>query len=348
LTGGRRGAPTWRAGPPIAGLAAGGGLCLDRRANARCGQTWAGIDIFAYRDEFPAALARLNIHQHRKGSAMPAFKIYSDIAKFDPNTTKYNANNALVLADAARLAYLDEAEARSVAADQWKLANFAFVSSAKTNTQAIVMGDGEFIIVAFRGTQPKVLKDWVSDAKFLFRRQGPVGEVHRGFWDAFDSVRTEVQQQIDRFQDKGQSLWFTGHSLGAALAVLAVAQLRLRHDRPVNGLYTFGQPRVGDADFAAAFNADFGARTFRFVNNNDIVTRVPPRVNGYRDVGRVLYFDSQGNLQDDISWWNRFLDRVKGLEADFGKVGPDNIKDHFGDGYADLLSRNMTVQPDWA
>jgi triacylglycerol lipase len=278
---------------------------------------------------------------------MPAFKLYSAIAKFDPNTTKYDADNALVLADAARIAYLDEAEARAVVTGQWKLPNFAYVDNRKTATQAIVMGNRDFVIVAFRGTQPKALKDWITDAKFAFQRKGPVGEVHRGFWDAFDSVRDEVQGHIDRFRDNAQSLWFTGHSLGAALAVLAVAQLRLRHDRPVNGLYTFGQPRVGDADFCAAFNNDFGTRTFRFVNNNDIVTRVPPRTKFYRDVGRVLYFDASGNLRDDISWWNKFLETVKGLEADFGKFGPDNIKDHSSDGYAELLSRNMTVQPNW-
>ena len=84
------------------------------------------------------------------------------------------------------------------------------------------------------------------------------------------------------------------------------------------------------------------------MNNNDIVTRVPPRASGYSHIGRFLYFDVDGNLRDDISWWNRFLDRVKGLEKDFGKLGPDDVKDHAMDGYAELLSRNMTVQPVWS
>ena len=66
-------------------------------------------------------------------------------------------------------------------------------------------------------------------------------------------------------QRKGRALWITVHSLGAALATLAVAKLRLEKDEPVNGLYTFGQPRTGDRDFAKNFNADFGNQTFRYV-----------------------------------------------------------------------------------
>ena len=35
---------------------------------------------------------------------------------------------------------------------------------------------------------------------------------------------------------------------------------------PVQGVYTFGQPRVGNNDFAAAVNAKLGSGIFRFVN----------------------------------------------------------------------------------
>lgn len=87
--------------------------------------------------------------------------------------------------------------------------------------------------------------------------------------------------------------------MGAALATLAAAYLRDagRHpddpkDKPVNGLYTFGCPRAGNRDFERAFNQDSGARAFRFVNNNDIVTRVPPRELDYSHVGKFLYFSA--------------------------------------------------------
>ena len=52
---------------------------------------------------------------------MTKFKSFSDISKFNPDTTRYSAANALVLADAARLAYEGKAMAESVAKNDWKL-----------------------------------------------------------------------------------------------------------------------------------------------------------------------------------------------------------------------------------
>ena len=67
---------------------------------------------------------------------------------------------------------------------------------------------------------------------------------------------------------------------------------------PFNGLYTYGQPRVGDPDFCGNCDTHFGDQYFRFVNNLDIVTRVPladlpalPWPETYAHAGRLLYFD---------------------------------------------------------
>jgi hypothetical protein len=284
----------------------------------------------------------VELHQTSEATVMTKFKIRSDIAKFDPHTTKYTAANALVLADAALLAYEDEAVAESVAKNDWKLTNFAFFGERGRSTQAIVMGNHEFIITAFRGTEINKLQDFIADMKIAHKSKGPAGKVHRGFLAALQEVWPDIKQTINTFQDNGQSLWFTGHSLGAALAALAVADLRLVDHRPVNGLYTFGQPRTGDSEFASAFDADFKSQTFRFMNNNDIVTRL--LIVSYRHIGRLLYFDATGALRDDIGTLDRILDWGKGLAGDFGKPGLDDIKDHGMDGYAELLSRNMTVR----
>ena len=90
-------------------------------------------------------------------------------------------------------------------------------------------------------------------------------------------------------------------------------------DKPVHGLYTFGQPRTGDRNFERTINADFKPRCFRFVNNNDVVTRVPLRAMNYSQVGTFLYFDAEENLTDDLHWWYQFSDRVEGRIDDLGK-----------------------------
>lgn len=253
---------------------------------------------------------------------------------FDPRTTSYRPDNALLLAKASFLAYHSPEKIQPEVA-KWGLSQFAFFD--RKHTQVFLAGNQDMIVVAFRGTEPHMLQDWMTDIR-LRKKRGPYGKVHRGFLGAFRAVWPEVSHTLRKWQTQAQSLWFTGHSLGAALATLGVATLG-EEAKPVHGLYTFGQPRVGGKTFARNFNLDFQSRTFRFVNNNDVVTRVPTRRMGYRHIGQVLVFDSRGNLQSDLHFWNLFLNRVAGRIQDLGKPGTDGIKDHSMGEYVRLLKR---------
>lgn len=255
--------------------------------------------------------------------------------QFSHASTSFSSHNAVMLGHAALLAYEDE-PAISAQVNLWNMNNFCFMSQSET--QCFVAGDDTKIIVSFRGTEPGKLKDWATDAQ-LFLGPGPFGIVHQGFLGALTAVWPAVQDALRNFQDKAQSLWFTGHSLGAALATLAVAQLR-KEAKPVYGLYTFGQPRVGNSEFEQRFNMDFKSMCFRYANNNDVVTRIPLRTMGYRHVGNCLYFDHNGILQTDVSYWWKFLDSVEGRIDDLGKLGPDAIKDHSMKTYLKLLRKN--------
>ena len=82
-----------------------------------------------------------------------------------------------------------------------------------------------------------------------------------------------------------------------------------------------------------------GFKVLCLVNNNDLVTRVPPRSFGYSHVGTFRYFDAKGAYHEDISWWRRFVDRVEGSIDDFLKLGPDAIRDHFMKGYLSNVAR---------
>jgi len=261
-------------------------------------------------------------------------------AQFNSHTTKFDGHNAFLLAKASFAAYHYKEDIKQEVSG-WGLSKFEFFNADET--QAFMAGDEDTIILAFRGTEPTKLQDLMTDAKMEFTN-GPGGRVHSGFLGGLEAVWSDIRNTLTEFQDNGQSLWVTGHSLGAALAVLAVANLG-EEDKPIHGLYTFGQPRVGDKTFARNFNLDFQPITFRFVNNNDIVTRVPLRAQGFRHVGRILYIDVAGQVQDDINWWNRFLDRVKGRIEDLGKLGPDGIKDHSMEkGYVPNLARESNLK----
>jgi hypothetical protein len=85
----------------------------------------------------------------------------------------------------------------------------------------------------------------------------------------------------------GGRILYTGHSLGAALATLAAALHRPAY------LYTFGSPRVGDAEFAASM---YGIDHARYVDCCDLVAKVPPETVGYLHVGTLRYIDRHGTI----------------------------------------------------
>jgi len=245
---------------------------------------------------------------------------------FDARTRDYSRANAYWLGRAAQIAYGSFDAARQET-EKWGFTELQSFESMDTGTQAFAAGNGAMLLLSFRGTE-KDPKDWLTDFDAAFVN-GPRGMVHEGFMIALNSIWRDIWQYLAT-QRRGRALWVTGHSLGAALATLAVAKLRFERDEPVNGLYTFGQPRTGNRDFASDFDADFGGQTFRYVNNNDIVARVPPRSSGYSHVGSFRYFDKNGNQDDQMDWWDKVVDRMKGNIKEIlnSKPGLDGIKDH--------------------
>jgi triacylglycerol lipase len=260
---------------------------------------------------------------------------------FNPVATKYDPHNALWIGKAAALAYQD------AAAVQAGLPGLKVqcVSNPATDTEGFVAGSDAFILVAFRGTQAEELEDWLTDLDAV-PVDGPVGEVHKGFYDALSSVWNDLVAALQGMRQDGQPLWITGHSLGAALATLAAARLLKENVvGSISGLYTFGQPRTGDPAFAAWFDGLMRARMFRFVNNNDIVPHVPlPPL--YKHVGTFLYFDSDGKIQADEGFWGELKEGLEGEAKSLleGKFKPDLIEDHFMKNYLARLEENVGVE----
>lgn len=270
-------------------------------------------------------------------------------------TAKYQPENALTLANLARLTYQTEAEI-SQQVTSWGFSQFAFIETPTPieayDAQAFIVANSDLIFVAFRGSESRT--DWKNNLDFVLvhgyagRVDESQGRVHRGFSQALDSIWRPIRQTIDQFQNQGQTLWFTGHSLGAALATLAVSRLILAEDKPVGGLYTFGSPRVGDRVFAQNFNNQFKGQSFRFVNGVDIVTRVPPRQAGYSHVGTFLYFSDAIRVTNDVYWWIKFLDTYPMTSATIEQRlsnGLEGAADHGIDLYEAHLERDISINP---
>ncbi|MEY3786555.1 MAG: hypothetical protein RLZ75_762 [Pseudomonadota bacterium] len=265
------------------------------------------------------------------------------IIAIEPNNTKFSIKNANALALCSQLAYEKPDVIYQKMTEHGFHSEFitsgAKKSPTDTDSQLFIGHNGTAIVIAFRGTT--TIQDWMIDAKIGFTNT-PHGKVHRGFNTALDSVWPTLMDTLKQKQIYAQSLWITGHSLGGALATLCAARLSLDEHKPINGLYTFGQPRVGDRQYSREIDNELKHRYFRFVNNNDIVTRLPTRLGSYNHAGSVLFFDSAGKLHDDISYWYTFLESIKGSFEDKLDLIPAFAENHLMTRYLENISKNYS------
>lgn len=265
---------------------------------------------------------------------------------FDPTDLSFNRGNALYLAHASDIAY-DRAPA-AAARDRLGLEAMPFRNRV-TRTRGFVGVCDTHAVLAFRGTEPVTLPNWLTDVVVrLVERHEYDGRVHHGFsavlrrtWDAVEALIEQVPSD--------RPLFLTGHSMGGALAVLAACRLA-KHGRPPAATYTFGAPRCGDRTFCAGYSLT----TYRVVNGLDLVPEMPlastkrllpvpkkPKPPCYDHVNTFVYIDRDGTVttEADVEPWHR--DAVARAIATRGKSFFEGITDHLISNYI----RRLEGQP---
>ncbi|XP_010263523.1 PREDICTED: uncharacterized protein LOC104601764 isoform X1 [Nelumbo nucifera] len=244
---------------------------------------------------------------------------------------------------AAKLAYENEAFIQSIITHHWKMKFIGFYNfwndyQESFSTQGFMfhVEQPELIVVSFRGTRPFDADAWRSDVDISWYEIPEVGRVHGGFmkalglqkgsgWPkdiiqpaataaegkqnqhpfAYYAIRGKLRDMLrDR---EGAKFILTGHSLGGALAILFAVVLALHQDewmlKRLDGVYTFGQPRVGDeklGKFMESQLRSYGVRYLRFVYCNDMVPRLPydDSTLMFKHFGTCVYYNScyQGKI----------------------------------------------------
>ena len=220
-----------------------------------------------------------------------------DTPLFRARATDFSMRNSRFLAELSTAAYEQSETKLKSELTNFDLADCRLIEDAETDTQALVGNTRQAIVVAFRGTEPTKLKDLLTDIE-LTMIDGPLGKVHEGFWESLDGIWNKLERAIASRQNGKRAVWFTGHSLGGALAQLAVAKL-IQMGRPVQGMYTYGAPRCGNTRFAGQFNRLARRSAFRFVNEADIIPDVAPKFLGFEHCGRFCQLDGGGRLLVD-------------------------------------------------
>lgn len=245
--------------------------------------------------------------------------MFSD--KLTDKITELDFNNrALLFAELSRVAYFTEYHATRLA----KKLGFTTVEFYNIDgAEAYRFMNKRDMVFACRGTQPKQFNDIKADARAFPVVAETIGRVHGGFKGEVDKLWDRIQEDIIREQAK-RDVWFTGHSLGAAMSTILASRCR-GETTIVNPqeLFTFGSPRVGWASYIN----NFPFKHYRFVNNADIVPRVPFYIMGYRHHGECQYFNHYGNLRN-LTGWQRTKDTWRGIFRGIAKGKFDSIADH--------------------
>ena len=246
----------------------------------------------------------------------------------------FDLQNALQLLDASAQAY-----------DPIPTRGSSVLCARATDTRVLVLSGAADGIIAFRGTAN--LRNWLTDLECDLKPwQSPHARVHAGFRAAWRSVRDDVIEAVEDF-GPDRRIWLTGHSLGGALAMLAALDLKREVSNAAHlaGCYTFGQPRVGNADFRSWYNAVFRERTFRVVHSDDIVARVPWLLGSYRHAGTEVFFPSFAAAPIvDPPWWRKLPSDAAGLARAWSCGADALLRDHYVRSYINLLARSPAGQ----
>lgn len=158
-----------------------------------------------------------------------------------------------------------------------------------TSNQFYIIENDEECIVVFRGTDDG--KDMLSDVNILFADTS-YGRIHQGFFNIWLTINYELRARLPL----NKKVYFTGHSLGGALA--QIAGLYIVND----AIITFGSPMIHHYKDTHLIKTNH----IRVRNCNDIVTKLPPVY--YKHTGNLIYIDYSGNIKSKIS----ALDFIKG------------------------------------
>lgn len=189
----------------------------------------------------------------------------------------------------AWLVYREPAVANQRALQEFGYEYLQHLSRRQGRDHAFVVRDSRRTIVAFRGSDDPW--DWLTNLRAWSSRTQH-GRVHRGYLDVVRSLIDELRSLLAE-DPAGRPVVLTGHSMGGALAVLAGVMLA-EDGIEAGGIYTFGQPQVGNRAFSTAFAERYPAPVFRFVNGADAIAAW---THGRRAVlGTVCYFDKRGYL----------------------------------------------------
>lgn len=255
----------------------------------------------------------------------------------------FNRTNAYWLSWLSVQAYRQGADALSHLS-KVGFTNVDLISEQKSGFQAFVGSTDSYAVVSFAGTSEFV--DYLTDLTFASKPEtmgGIPGQVHIGFLNVLERSWPRLLELVTKHALGGKPILLTGQSMGGAQAVISATRLA-KLGFPIDSIYIFAVPRIGDDTYANHVEKLFPQKIWRFVNNEDIVPRLPPppiaaeafsrvfpgssqeavktvfEALRYKHVGQLLIQDGRGGLNEprsydeneDVGYWDMVYKRTQG------------------------------------
>ena len=178
----------------------------------------------------------------------------------------------------------------------------AILYDPKTDLQGFtgINKSEQTIYVAFRGSSS--ILNWIDDAEAVRITYDTFPDcdcsVHSGFYKATNHLKKGTIESVIKLQQKYgfHNVVVTGHSLGAAIAQLISMELYAVNID--NQVFNFGQPRIGNSDYAAFVNKLTAGILWRFTHNKDPVPHIPFTSLGYLHACREVFEQESGVLTE--------------------------------------------------
>jgi len=167
------------------------------------------------------------------------------------------------------------------------------------NAQAYLLKDMNGMhVLSFRGTEVSEPSDILADLKAGKNIEAIGGKIHVGFKGEINKLWPAIEKAVANID----SLYVTGHSLGAEMATIAEGRMKSK----VQALITFGSPKVGNKEYVNCLTVTH----YRVQNNCDDVTKVPFSLMGFEHHGIHKYLNYYGFFRD-LTPWQRIKDMVR-------------------------------------
>ncbi|KAG6270770.1 hypothetical protein E4U48_003692 [Claviceps purpurea] len=178
------------------------------------------------------------------------------------------------------------------------------------------------IVLSMRGSDS--IRNYLTDVFFFWHDCHFTShcKVHAGFSKSWREIRDDITSAVQTARGRFPTYRFVtvGHSLGAASALLAVADF-IQDGIPTD-LYTYGSPRVGNDHFVDWIDSQPGVR-FRVTHGKDPIAKLPPLLFGYRHTSPEYWLYKGGGVQDEPDVEVRVCDGIKNTDCNAGTGGLD-------------------------